>query len=729
MPAARTRVTSTPALTTEAARARGRAGVIASRRMSRPRGNAGQRPARRRQPPILTGGPARPSRPSRPPGALALAGLALVGLTLTACPDRNRGISPDGAGLFFPAGTVLDPRVEPGTPARWMFVLNANSDLVFNSGTLLPVDLDSFYSAWMRAPDLCFQADGAACSADEPCVGSQQTCEAGVCATDNSVRAEACKVGRPASATGPGPWADWPVVGDVDADLTEDVPCRHNILKPQVIECEDTFFIDEDAAVFIGNFGTSLRTWVPNPKNAETRKSGAKLMVAVRGDPSITLIDVEGDLDGPPELHCGEGVDSGQYDPRRCAGASLLRFVRNESDGTGLGAEPANILAIDGDPRLLVTHATRPQVTVIDLEGQYSLTGQTGTCKGAEPNRVCKDGIPAIVHTPTIFDLNGQLGGGWGLARRPCFPGTENVPALTVTRGPDGAPIDCGRSLIYAGFRTNLVAARTFLSEGQPLDTDYLALLLTDLEGRIVALLAQIAATTNPDEKAALQADLAELKGTQARYLEWLNIPLDSSFGQRCLTVGEVDADELVDDDLTDPPTNGAFLCDVRLYTAGAFRAAAFDIGVSGTSAVLGDIAFSADGNRMFAVQTAPGALVYVDTSLDGRKLTRDASAGVVELCAQPTAMTLFSDGANEYAAVTCYKPKELFIVDLSGVRVVANLLLGTGSHAMTVDHARQYLYVSNSLDKTISVVDIGRLRPTRFSEVARIGRQVPYLR
>ncbi len=91
--------------------------------------------------------------------------------------------------------------------------------------------------------------------------------------------------------------------------------------------------------------------------------------------------------------------------------------------------------------------------------------------------------------------------------------------------------------------------------------------------------------------------------------------------------------------------------------------------------------------------------------------------------------MSVFSDDANEYAAVTCYKPSELFVLDLSGVRVVANVVLGTGPHAMTVDHARQLLYVANSLDKTISVVDISRLRTTRFSEIARIGRQVPYLR
>jgi len=518
------------------------------------------------------------------------------------------------------------------------------------------------------------------------------------------------------------------VVGDVGADLTEEVPCRHNRLKPQVVECEDTFFIDEDSAVFLGNFGTSLRSWVADPTSTDTRRLNAKLMVAVRGDPSITLIDVAGDPDGPPELDCGQGEDSGQYDPRRCAGDKLLRFVRNEPDGTALGAEPANILATDGDPKILVTHATRPQITLIDLEGQYSLEGGTDTCKGASP-QVCKDGIPAIVHTPTIFDLNGQLGGGWGLARRPCFPGTENVPALTITRDAGGAPVECGRDLIYAGFRTNLVTARAFISEAEPLDRDYLGVLIEDLSARIVALSEQIAMAADPAVKAALEADQAELVAMRTRYADLQSTPVGSSFNQRCLTVGEVQDGQLDDDDLTMPVTMGAFVCDVRLYTAGAFRAAAFDLGISGTSNVLGDIAFSADGNRMFAVQTAPGALIYVDTSLDSRKLTRDASAGLVELCAQPTAMTLFSDDASEYAAVTCYKPQEMFIVDLSGVRVVANLLLGTGPHAMTVDHARGYLYVANSLDKTISVVDISRLRPTRFSEVARLGRQVPYLR
>ena len=655
----------------------------------------------------------------------------------SACNDRNRGISPDGAGLYFPAGTVLDPRVATDTPARWIFVLNANSDLVFNAGTLVPVDLERFFKEWMRDPEACFKR--ADLDGD------------GIAETEDG-DAEACLPGRPPGTVKKDPdqpWSAWPEVGDVGAEASASVPCRRNALKPQIVECEDTYFIEEDALVQIGNFGTALRGWtaeVPKPGAPEAK---ATLLVAVRGDPSITLIDVSGPLDEPPVLRCGQGPESGMYDPRRCAGDSLLKRIRNDPDGTRMDTEPAQILATPGDPQVLVTHATRSQITLIDLEGQYAPyddvklpQGATRRCKGVKytnengdvvDDRVCKDGKPAIVHAPTVFDLSGQPGAGWGLARRPCFPGTDNVPALTITRGLDGEPVECGRSLIYAGFRTNLVAARTFISEATPLDLEYLELLLSDLSARIAALTDAIAAETDPARKAALVAEQAALQQELARYEALLanraDDEDDNTFDQRCLTASEVAADELLDEDIKDPRTEGAFLCDARLFTAGAFTAAAFDIGVSGSANVLGDIGFSQDGNRLFAVQTTPGALAYVDTSLDSRGLTRDYTAGFVELCAQPTAMALFADAGTEYAAVTCYKPQELFIVDLSGVRVVANIVLGTGPHAMTVDKARQYLYVANSLDKTISVVDISRLRPTRFSEVARIGQQVPYLR
>jgi hypothetical protein len=662
--------------------------------------------------------------PGRARPAAGLLGLAAAVL-LAGCPDRNRGVSPVGAGLYFPSGLALDPRVPEDTPARWLFVLNGNSDLVYNAGTLVPVDLDRFFREWMTDPAACFAGDAAG-----------------------------CVPGPPPGASGGGP-----AVGDVGAELSDGVPCRRNALKPQVVECEDTAFLEEDAAVRLGNFGTALRGWVANPDEPDPARRRTKLLAAVRGDPSVTVIDLNtGDPDRVPRLECGQGEDSGQYDERRCAGRHLLRHLRGDPDARRISSEPSNILVLPGGPYALVTHATRPELTLIDLAGQYAdgvderaattggsetggdggsdtgTGGDTGTgapagydydgdgCKG----ELCKDGVPAIVDIGTVFQFGGNFGGGWGLAVRPCFPGTDNVPRLTVSSDAAGEPRECGRPLIYAGFRTTLLSARLFISEPSPLprpfDPTYLDLdtVIAGLKDRIAAIDAELdtLAQTIPDADARerrrqeLLDERAALANLIENYPKWL---------------AEVEAGQLTDD-LPLPETNGAFLCDARLFAAGLFQVGGFPVSQSVTSA-LGDLAFSRDGNRLFAVQTNPGGLSYVDTSLDSRGQTRDQSAGLVELCAQPTTLALFSDPSNEFAAVTCYSTDELFVVDLGGVRVVANVRVGKGPHPMAVDRARQFIYVANTLDKTISVVDIAPTRPTRFSEVARIGLQVPYNR
>ena len=64
-----------------------------------------------------------------------------------------------------------------------------------------------------------------------------------------------------------------------------------------------------------------------------------------------------------------------------------------------------------------------------------------------------------------------------------------------------------------------------------------------------------------------------------------------------------------------------------------------------------------------------------------------------------------------------------------AGKSVIANVLAGTAPHELVHDPARGFLYVANSLDQTISVIDVARDRPTRFTEVARIGLEEPYSR
>jgi hypothetical protein len=153
------------------------------------------------------------------------------------------------------------------------------------------------------------------------------------------------------------------------------------------------------------------------------------------------------------------------------------------------------------------------------------------------------------------------------------------------------------------------------------------------------------------------------------------------------------------------------------------------DPGPSFGGPVLGDIAFGDPrGDRLYVVQTNPGALVQMDTSLafDGEPEDIPA-APPIELCQQPTSMVVHDDGVERLAFVACFRSAYIFVVDLNAFRVIASILGGTGPHALAVDAERGALYTSNTLESSLSVIDISRERKTRFTEIARIGLSDPF--
>jgi hypothetical protein len=191
--------------------------------------------------------------------------------------------------------------------------------------------------------------------------------------------------------------------------------------------------------------------------------------------------------------------------------------------------------------------------------------------------------------------------------------------------------------------------------------------------------------------------------------------PLDHQF-----CVGPDDLDQM-----------GGLICDPQLELierigAGGISTVAVDQSLA--KPILADIQFSADGNELFVVQSNPGGLLRIDTSIDEDSgEPRDLAVAHVEVCAQPTSMTIYDDGDSRLGLVTCYRTAELFIVELSTLTVVGLVRAGTGPDALTVDLAREVVYVANSLDATISVIDMSPTRETRFTELARIGIQEPY--
>jgi DNA-binding beta-propeller fold protein YncE len=70
-----------------------------------------------------------------------------------------------------------------------------------------------------------------------------------------------------------------------------------------------------------------------------------------------------------------------------------------------------------------------------------------------------------------------------------------------------------------------------------------------------------------------------------------------------------------------------------------------------------------------------------------------------------------------------------VFVVDLDAWLVVDTIITGTGPHDLVVDPVREMLYAANALEASVSVIDLGQDRPTRFKEVARIGLREPFRR
>ncbi len=566
--------------------------------------------------------------------------LATVSLAaaLSSCADAGVGVPPPNDRIFFPSGMLLDPRPPAivsadGTrswpaPKRWLFVANANSDLVFNGSTVTAIDLDAFFSAWQESPILSTQA-----SIDDAPPS-----------TDGARRED---------------------IPDIYSEVSKDQPCRRNGITPQLVECTEEPFMAADETVHVGSFTTQLE--------AHQRATGGwQLMVPVRADPSIALIDLGGGLESGEPLRLNCGVDGEARDPRRCSKDQRIRNLRNNAEYRIIGREPTNMLMTrvsepDGQggqdiaDLAFITHTEVPEVTLIGLGGLYG-----------EANR----GEPAIIDIQPLFSDQPYIGG-YGLAERPCTP-SGDVGLCAADRD-------------------------TCIAEGRPeavCGNEY-----SDcVDGNEASLTL---GCSRPLIYAAHRKTEFILRLTVER------VNADGPF--KCVTAEELETG-----------VAGGVLCEHRLVAIDQFIGAGVDSATE-VAGGFGDIAFSRDGNSLYVVRNSIGNLIRIDTSVDERGETRDTPAAQVEVCARPSEMVVFGDGSNEYAAISCYSPGAVFFVDLGAFRVIEQVFVGSGPHQMSYDEARQYLYVANTLDSTISVVDLADDRSTRFTEVARIGLQEPY--
>jgi DNA-binding beta-propeller fold protein YncE len=162
--------------------------------------------------------------PSRPLAALTV---LLATVPAIGCSFGESGVKPPFDRVFLPGGMAVDP------DGRWLYVLNSNSDLRYNAGTLVAVDLNLVNEdrgkQWENCPSPSYLADD--------------------------------KSGR---------------------------YCCHDFFDQASLNCKDAAYVDTRATVQLGSFGAAL---VVQPR-PELGPGGRRLYAAVRAEPSISYLDV-----------------------------------------------------------------------------------------------------------------------------------------------------------------------------------------------------------------------------------------------------------------------------------------------------------------------------------------------------------------------------------------------------------------------------------------------------
>lgn len=275
---------------------------------------------------------------------------------------NSKSTDPQSDQLYFPAGIAMDPG------GQYVYVSNGNADLRYGGGTVMIVDMVSF-----------------------ECTIAEFRKYVPVNAQDaQTVIPDICKFRSD---------DDWVT------SAINDSKCWHDPLDPSIVDCDESAFIFMNSTVRVGNFAGAIRI-LPDPIDPATGMPKDPLhrvlFVAVRGDPSITRIDVQlnpTDMNAPGILQCVDDVSRlaqippGNPAPLPCDATHLVQDYYcqsqprctvgvNDNGKTQLPPEPFGMVIDTSVPppdpvtgvappsyrRLVVSHLSTGQVSVIDAD-------------------------------------------------------------------------------------------------------------------------------------------------------------------------------------------------------------------------------------------------------------------------------------------------------------------------------------------------------------------------
>jgi hypothetical protein len=338
-------------------------------------------------------GPRRGLRLAGTPGVILV---ALAALASGGCSLHQAGVTPPDNRIFFPSGGVVDP------DGAFLYVANSNSDLRYNAGTIVAVDLS------LAASD-------------------RQNLDWPMCPSDPRYV----------------PAADAPHA------------CCRDFLDPTVLNCDDQALIDREWTVRVGSFaGTpAIQRFLganpafdpdhpdtSGPKLTEPASSNRRMFVPVRGDTSITMMNLARTKPSPedptkrvlpdgPLLYCtGRRTNPNPLPLDATDGADVVplpaqarfpkcgdewRITRKndpletstfkdipDSDVIRLPDEPYT-LAVDDAANLLYVGHLRGEVSLVDLG------------LDSEKLQIPNLQVPNLLdHTPNVLpgDANGSIG-------------------------------------------------------------------------------------------------------------------------------------------------------------------------------------------------------------------------------------------------------------------------------------------------------------------------------
>jgi hypothetical protein len=316
--------------------------------------------------------PAPSPAPPRTRGAAARA-LVIWGVaSASACALNQQGVTPPADTFFYPASAVVDPS------GSWLFVTNSNADLRFNDGTLVMVDLQQAHEDRLQGGGPVLDSGGPVTAA-----------------------------GGPSQSWSPCPQEDY--VNPLPR--SDPQICCWDRLDPNILNCDERRYVQADFTVRIGSFAAGM-IWQPycpdvcnTPTPATTTMAASpgcstdntagRLFIGVRGDTSLTWIDVA-KLPSAPTFTFDCGQTGGRL--AECSVSHRLTEARSalSTESTDPAAPMVNL---PDEPYALALQSSRGLLYAGHLVGNTSTTDSGGV---------------------SVFDVSGT-GDGSATPRAPSF--------------------------------------------------------------------------------------------------------------------------------------------------------------------------------------------------------------------------------------------------------------------------------------------------------------------